>query len=148
MAEVESVADVLEREYAGDTEGEAYHGPALRVLLAGVGAEAAAARPIPSGHTIGEIALHVLAWREQALERLDGRRTDVKDDGWTASPPASEAAWREVLRRLDENQRLLVAKIRSTPPDRLAKAEGFLRFVLHHDLYHAGQIGLLRRGAR
>jgi len=46
MTEVERILDQFRRAF----EGNAWHGPALLELLAGVGAADAAARPITSAH--------------------------------------------------------------------------------------------------
>ena len=141
----ETEAGVFERVHAGDAEGEAYHGPALRVLLRDVSASAACARPLPGAHTIWEILLHLVAWHEWAVGKLDGGDPRVEADGWVVVPDTSEAAWNAARVRLDSSHGRLVARIRALPDERSARVEAALRFILHHDVYHAGQIGLLRR---
>jgi len=131
------------RVYAGDAEGEAYHGPATKTNLKGVTAEMAAARPVAGGHSIGEIVLHLAAWREAMADRLEGRAKAPVED-WPAFPGKETlpAAWEGALARLEASQQRLLAGA----PAAEAKAEEWLRFILHHDLYHSGQIGLLRKG--
>ena len=48
----------LEEQLRRVFEGEAWHGPAVLEVLAGVSVEAAAAHPIPGSHSIWEIVLH------------------------------------------------------------------------------------------
>ncbi len=99
MTEVARIADQLRRAF----RGKAWHGPALRELLADVSAERAAARPIPNAHTIWEIVLHLAAWDDAVLRRLEGRRTDVPDEGdWPPVREVGEAAWGRALDLLDQ----------------------------------------------
>jgi len=68
MEETKRIADQLQRAF----EGEAWHGPSLRELLAEVSAEKAASRPLALAHNIWEIVLHVAAWHGGVKRRLDG----------------------------------------------------------------------------
>lgn len=140
-------AEVFHRVHAGDSEGEAYHGTALRPMLSEISAEVAAARPLPAGHTIWEIVLHLVAWHEWAVEKLNGKDPKVDGDGWVSVSDASAGAWRATRERLDRSHARLVARIRGLTSERPPRAEYVLRFILHHDIYHAGQIGLLRRAS-
>jgi uncharacterized damage-inducible protein DinB len=136
----------LERVHRGDAEGEAFHGRALLPTLRGVSAETAAARPIAAAHTLWEVVLHVIAWREWTTEALRGGRPgDLDADGWTAVADATPAAWSATLARLEASQRALVEAVRALPSPRTPRQDQLVRFVLHHDLHHGGQIGLLRR---
>jgi len=137
------------RVYEGDAEGEAYHGPATKTNLKGVTSERASARPVSGAHSIGEIVLHLLAYREMIAERLEGRPRDgASVEDWPAYPGADSpaAAWEGALGRLESSQRRLLAGVKNVRGDLAEKAEGWARFILHHELYHSGQIGLLRKG--
>src|SRR5439155_22746152 len=128
----------FERVHGGDAEGEAYHGPAMKALLRDVTAATASARPLPGAHTIWEIVLHLVAWHEWAIDKLDGRDPRVESDGWITVADASEASWRAARERLDASHRRLVERIRALPGERTPRQEAALRFILHHDIYHAG----------
>jgi uncharacterized damage-inducible protein DinB len=146
---VRSWADELTRIHAGDADGEAVHGPSLRRLLADVDSDRAAARPLPAGHSIWEVVLHLAAWRERVLARLRGEVAPpmAPADDWPPVPASlAPSAWRDALRRLEATHDALVESLRALAPEREAELEDVLTFLLHHDLYHAGQIGLLRRG--
>jgi hypothetical protein len=140
-------AGVFARSYAGDAEGEAYHGPALRRMLDGVTPAVAAARPIASAHTIWEIVIHLAAWRELVAKALEGRKGTIAHEGWVRVRDEGAPAWREALSRLDASQHRLLRGVQALDPPRMRAHEERLRFLLHHDLYHAGQIGLLRKAA-
>jgi len=150
MAEVKRIADQLKRAY----EGQAWHGPSLKELLAGVTAEQAAARPVAEAHSIWEITLHISAWESAAIERLKGRYVEEPDEGdWPAVEDASESAWQGALAKVESKHMTLRDAIANLDDDKLKTplAEGkqsayyLLHGVIQHTLYHAGQIALLKR---
>jgi hypothetical protein len=132
-------ADLFRRVYEGDAEGEAYHGPALRRLLAGLSPEEAAARPIPRAHSIVEIVHHLAAWLEWTDAALAGRACDLVDDGWAAVDALDAASWQAGLERLDAAYQALRQRLEGQGAGALS------RFALHHLLHHGGQVALLRR---
>jgi uncharacterized damage-inducible protein DinB len=153
MSETRRIADQLKRAF----EGPAWHGPALREVLDGVEAGAAAARPIASAHTIWEIVLHVTAWEDAARRRLAGSRVELSDEqDWPAVTDSSDTAWRAALERLASGNHALrdaIARfddgwLDTVPPARQpVTAYMLMHGVIQHDLYHAGQIALLKKAA-
>jgi uncharacterized damage-inducible protein DinB len=148
--EVERISDQLHRAFYG----EAWHGPAVMVLLNEVGAAKASARPAPKAHTIWEIVNHISAWKDAVRRRLLGE--DVQLDGEMDWPPVkdtTESAWRktlEDLKRRHDNLETVVAGLKESNLDRpWANGKSTIYFLTHgsiqHDLYHAGQIALLIR---
>jgi uncharacterized damage-inducible protein DinB len=149
MSESRRIQDQLRRAF----DGEAWHGPAVREVLAGVSAERAAAHPIPGAHSIWELVIHIGVWEEVALRRVRGetvRPTDAED--WPA-PGSSRADWSSTLTRVEQGHAALVEAIGALPDSQLdASAAGerysiyvLLHGVVQHDLYHAGQIALLKK---
>jgi uncharacterized damage-inducible protein DinB len=150
-AELKRLDDQLRRAL----EGEAWHGPSLLESLAGVSAEQAAARPIAGAHSIWELVLHLGGTYGLVLRRLsgDGRQLTPAED-WPPCPPATEENWQKAVqevRRLDDELRQAV---RGFPEERLHQPlvpevpySAFTQFigVTQHNLYHAGQISLLKR---
>jgi len=151
MSEIEQIVDQLKRAY----EGKAWHGPAVREVLAGVMAEQAARRPLPDAHSIWEITVHIAAWEAFVRRRLEGEViTDVSpQEDWPPVTDTSEAAWKRTLTQLEEGQRRLRQAIAALPESRLGETVpgmGYsvyymLHGVVQHDLYHAGQIALLKK---
>jgi hypothetical protein len=143
------MADELERVWRGDADGEAFHGRALGPTLASVPAAAAGMRASPATHSIREILEHVLAWRAWALARVSGANPgDLENDGWTTLPPPTDAEWADLFRRARDGEDRLLAAVRALS-DAEVERHGFaVRFVLHHDLHHGGQIALLASAAR
>jgi uncharacterized damage-inducible protein DinB len=136
-------------------DGEAWHGPALLEVLSGVDARAAMARPIPNAHTTWEIVLHVSASAELVLSRLRGEaRTLLPEEDWPAPPAiADQAAWEADVRRLTEVHHELIEALSALDASRLDApiVPGFsslyvtLHGLVQHNLYHAGQIALIKK---
>ena len=138
-------------------EKRAWHGPNLRGSLRGVGAAEAAWRPRPDRHNIWEIAVHAAYWKYANWRRLTGEKRGsfpLSGSNWIARPESpTEKSWRADLAVLDEQHRRLRAVIGEIRPARLServpgsphRTETLVYGTAHHDVYHAGQIQLLKR---
>ena len=134
-----------------------WHGPNLRGSLRGMRAAQAAWRPARGRHNAWELAVHAAYWKYAAWRRLTGEERGSfprAGSNWVAAPtPPTDAAWREDLDLLAEcHRRLRAAVARLEDPDLDRRAPGgtetigrLVRGVAAHDLYHAGQIQMLRR---
>ncbi len=130
----------------------AWHGPNLRSALRGVRETDAAWRPGPGRHNIWEVTLHAAYWKHVVRGRLLGSRGAFGERGrnWFARPSAG-ASWRDDVARLVEAHRELREAIASlSGPDLRRRLQGrplahTVRGIAAHDLYHAGQIQLLKR---
>jgi uncharacterized damage-inducible protein DinB len=153
MTEIERILDQLRRAY----EGEAWHGPSVREAIAGVTAEQAHARPLANAHSIWELVHHIAVWEDVGRRRLEGDRAAIEISGpedWPSADDQSEAAWEQARAALDRGHRALVETISRVPESRLDEPilEGMstvyvtLHGVIQHDLYHAGQIAILKKG--
>jgi hypothetical protein len=133
-------------------EKKTWHGPNLKQALKGVSARQAAWRPGPGRHNIWELTLHAAYWKYAVRRRIEGGKRGsfvLKGSNFFARPEkgkATEAAWSADKKLLQQEHRALrtaIAKVLPTP--RGAKFLRQLYGVAFHDLYHAGQIRLLRR---
>lgn len=153
MPEVVRIADQLRRAF----EGDAWHGDSVFQILEGVTAAQAAARPIKSGHSIWELVLHIAAWDRAVLRRMGGVAATVSDaENFPPVRDASEAAWGRALAEMRRVHEELVAAVAVLPDSRLYEmvpgkqgAHYTFYYMLHgvvqHELYHAGQIALLKK---
>jgi uncharacterized damage-inducible protein DinB len=153
MSESKRIADQLHRAYAGG----AWHGPALGELLRGVSAKRASARPLRGAHTIWELVLHITAWKRAVHRRMQGKALSLSPaENFPPMPPATAANWKQALAALRTAQADLHRAVSALPDSRLRKGvpgkRYSLYFMLHglvqHDLYHAGQIALLKKEKR
>ena len=152
--EVAWVHDQVGRGFAGP----AWHGPSVRDVLRDLSATAAAAQPVAGAHSIWELVHHITAWKVFIRRRLQGEViTGVTPaDDWPAVVATADAAWAESLSALDSAHQALLETIAALTPARLgetlASEPGTTETVytsllglVQHDLYHAGQIAILRR---
>jgi DinB superfamily len=137
-----------------------WHGTNLRGSLRGMGAAMASWRPAPGRHNAWEIAVHAAYWKYAAWRRLTGEKRGSfarTGSNWFPSlAPSTEAAWRKDVALLGEYHRQLrVAVVRLEDGDLDRRAPGgtetvgrLVRGIAAHDLYHAGQIQLIKRMMR
>jgi uncharacterized damage-inducible protein DinB len=151
--ELERIEDQLKRAF----EGGAWHGPSVLEVLKDVTASQAAARPLPGAHNIWDLVLHIAAWEDACRRRLEGDRAELSDrEDWRAITDTDEASWEQVKALLIEGYRRLRAAIAATDESRLDEPilPGMpsvyvtLHGVIQHDLYHAGQIAILKKAVR
>jgi len=151
MSEATRIAEQLENAF----QGGAWHGPALLELLADVDAKTAATRPLPNAHSIWELVLHIAAW-DDAVNRRIVFRKPVQLKARKNFPPVvdkSPAGWKKTIAYLQEKHMDLLKTVRGLSDARLRERVPGKRynigFMLHgvaqHELYHAGQIALLKK---
>jgi len=145
----------LEEQLRRAFEGEAWHGPSVLETLGGVSAEQARAHPVPGAHSIWELVLHLGSTYRLVLRRLRGDGTPLTPaEDWPHVPAPTADGWREAIRALRELNEELRRAVRASSVERLDArlvAENpntaYTQFigVTQHDLYHAGQISMLKK---
>jgi uncharacterized damage-inducible protein DinB len=152
-SEAARIADLLRRAF----DGHAWHGPALMELLEDVDAATAAAKPLPTVHSIWELVLHIAAWDGAVHRRIAGHKAQLKGkQNFPPVPEPSEAAWREAVAQAKRTHDALVNTVAGLPDSRLCDRVPGKRYdfyyMLHglvqHELYHAGQIAILKKARR
>jgi hypothetical protein len=138
---------------------KAWHGTTLRGSLRGLGAEEAAWRPAEDRHNIWELTVHAAYWKysvARRLRRLAGGDLEfpLKGSNWFPRPEeAGEKAWKADVDLLGRMHRALREAVAALPDSDLERVpEGSKTSVLDliegialHDIYHAGQIQLIKR---
>jgi hypothetical protein len=135
-----------------------WHGTGLAGALRGVTAEAALWRPGRGRHSIWELTLHLAYWKYAVVRRLIGAPKGGfprAGSDWIAVTDPTDAGWRADVRLLHEQHKALVAAVESFPGSRLDRKvksrwtnRQHILGVAAHDLYHTGQIQLLKKLAR
>ena len=153
MTELDRIRDQFHRVFSGP----AWHGASVLEVLEGISFQEALGRPVPSAHSIGELVRHLIAWRTLVVHRLKGddghKVTDSLD--WPGAA-GTEAEWQEDLEQLRSTQRELMLLLGRFNPELLDRQVpgsdvgwyALFHGLLQHDLYHLGQIGLLRKALR
>jgi uncharacterized damage-inducible protein DinB len=157
MTEADRIVDLSRRVITG----EPWHAGSLADLLADVTATDAAAHPVPGAHSIWEIVLHMTGWIGEVRARIEGAEAGTPPAGdWPAVGKASDARWDEARDAFFAAADALEATIATIGPADLDRpvvdrresesGEGASRYlsahgIIHHSIYHAGQIALLKR---
>ena len=153
-SEVDRIRDQFRRAF----DGEAWHGPSVLTILNGVTALQAAAHPIPGAHSIWELTMHIEAWERACLRRLNGDPAQLTDEeDWQPINDTSDAAWERTKQQLVDTHRELLDTIARVDESRLnepiitnstapfSSVYVTLHGGVQHDLYHAGQIAILKK---
>jgi hypothetical protein len=128
-----------------------WHGTNLRGSLRGMSAADAAWRPAPGRHNAWELCLHAAYWKYTVRRRLATEKRGsfaLSGSNFFARPGADgagEAAWKKDVALLVAEHRKLRRAIASASPAVLKANLARIRGIAAHDLYHAGQIQVLKR---
>jgi uncharacterized damage-inducible protein DinB len=156
MTETFRLADQIRRAF----EGSAWHGDSVLELLADVNARTASAKPIKEAHSIWEILLHIAAWDDAVTRRIAGTAVTLTDaQNFPAITDAGEAAWGQAIETTKKTHHELIRSVAAFPDSRLGeqvpgKTQNYYNFyylfsgIVQHELYHAGQIALLKKAAK
>ena len=151
--EVQQLLSILDQAY----DRRSWHGTNLRGSIRGVSARQAGWRPGPERHNIWELVVHAAYWKYVAWRRFTGQRRGsfpLKGSNWFQRPQdASEQGWRADVALLDQMHRSLRASVEHLSANELSRTPKgstisnafILSGVAAHDLYHAGQIQLLKK---
>jgi uncharacterized damage-inducible protein DinB len=151
--EIRLLAEVVEHAF----RGRGWHGTTLTGALRGVSPTEALWRPGAKRHNIWELVLHAAYWKYAVRRRLVGSGIGGfprSPSNWPAIPTRPDAAqWRADVRLLGRTHNALLEAVEGFPVRRLrARAPGrkwtyreLIHGVAAHDLYHTGQIQLIKR---
>ena len=130
-------------------DGPAWHGPSVMEALKDV-SQISASKKISGSHSIIELVLHMATWRDFATKRLSGDNLYEVSD--TDNFPKT-TYWTMALDKLRESQAKLLAALKTFPEDKLFTIVAtrnydfytLLHGIIQHDIYHTGQIVLLKK---
>jgi len=151
MNPLEHIADQFTRTYAGET----WHGDPIKRILQDIDPQQAFRKPSQNVHSLWEIILHIIAWEKVVLKSLQGAAYTMlhDEDDWPLAKEPSSEAWQATLKVLEETTETLRTLIAAFPETKLHEqvpGQNFtfymaLHGVIHHNLYHAGQIAILKK---
>jgi uncharacterized damage-inducible protein DinB len=150
MTEISRIIDQMDRAL----NGEAWHGPHLEELLKDVSAQQASAHPVKGAHSIWELVNHIAAWNLILASRASGSAVNVTtEQDWPQVTDTSAASWKKALEDLRSARAKLrgnVEKMNDAQLDNIAPGKDHSLYVMlhggvQHDLYHAGQIAVLKK---
>ena len=138
-------------------EKKAWHGPNLRGSIRGLDLSEVSWRPAPGRHNIWEMVVHCAYWKYVVRRRIFGEKRGsfpLKGSNWFVRPATmTPKAWRDDIALLEDMHRRLLAAIVGLSPKDLNRVPrgstvsnaAIISGIAAHDVYHAGQIQLLKR---
>jgi hypothetical protein len=155
-----SSVDLLLRLIDQGYDHKAWHGPNLRGSIRGVEPPMAAWRPGAGRRCIWEIVVHAAYWKYTVRRRLLGEKRGsfaLKGSNWFPRPvTVSDQSWEEDVALLGQTHRSMRAAVAALSPADLEVTPAgskvsnldLIAGIAAHDVYHAGQIQLLKRLAQ
>lgn len=145
MESIKNISKIVERVY----NGKPWHGPSIMDVLTDVD-ETRARKKIGESHSIVQLVQHMTAWRNFVTKRLLGDTEYELTDNQNFPP---EKDWASALKSLDESQTALLKAINSLEAVKLHETVSnrkydffiLLHGIIHHDIYHIGQIQLIKK---
>jgi hypothetical protein len=154
MSEIEVIILQLEQAF----QRRSWHGPNLMGSIRGLKAADAAWRPAPGQHNIWELIVHAAYWKYAVYRRFSGSARGsfpLKGSNFFTRPEqkTTDAALKADIKLLKEQHGMLVETMAGFNASRLGSKPKGSEFTFcdlaigaaAHDLYHAGQIQLLKR---
>ncbi|MEZ4803796.1 MAG: DinB family protein [Gelidibacter sp.] len=123
-------------------------------VLEPLSADQAKERVIPNCNTIWEITNHMISWRKNVLQRVNGKiLTTPSNNYFEPVKDTSEKAWSETLQSLEKTQRewmFFLNNLKSSQFEAVYEVNQMTYYehiqgILQHDAYHLGQIVLLSK---
>jgi uncharacterized damage-inducible protein DinB len=147
MSEIDRIVRSLEKTY----DKFPWYGPSIIETLKDIDASITT-KKVGATHSIIELVLHMTSWRTFATKRLQGDNNYEVNDDLNFPAPGS---WDEALNAFRHSQAGLIEAAKKFPEERLgelvpSKTQKYTYYTLlhgieQHDIYHAGQIMLIRR---
>jgi uncharacterized damage-inducible protein DinB len=153
--QVDQLLAILARAY----DHRSWHGTNLRGSIRGVDPALAALRPARGRHNIWELVVHAAYWKYAVWRRLTGEKRGsfpLEGSNWFPRPApggADEKAWRRDVALLGRMHAQLLEAVSALSDRDLARVPRgsmvshfeLVAGVAAHDVYHAGQIQILKR---
>ncbi len=154
-AEIDVLLEMIDQAF----DRRAWHGTNLRDAVRGVTAKEAAWRPGKGRHNVWELVVHAAYWKYTVRRRLLGEKRGsfpLEGSNWFPRPEpgkATEAAWKKDIALLVETHKSMRAAVAVLSPRELDTrprgtkfdTRGLVVGIAAHDLYHTGQIQIIKR---
>ncbi len=150
MSESKRISNLYQSIYNGNPWLEV----TLSHTLENVTAEQAYRKINPNLNTIWEIVNHLIQWRRNILQRMQGETIVTPDHNYFVPVlDPSEAAWAQSLQTLAKSQEAWNAFFEDFNDEDLAKIYAnnghtyyeHIHGIIQHDVYHLGQIVILKK---
>ena len=140
--------------------GKPWIGSTFDSRLKGIDSDSAFERPLEDMHSVAEIFSHLTFWRKEAILKIKtgtGSKTDECEENWLTNEALRAKGWARIKSEHDQSLSELMDLLREKDDAFLDQAyydtdfKGIFKYsflingMLHHDLYHLGQLGTITR---
>jgi uncharacterized damage-inducible protein DinB len=154
-----SVSEDLQQNLQQVLSGNHWYGSPVYTIIGDVSFEAAFQKPLGSVHNIAGILLHIIAWTEEVIDRLNGMDAQQPTSGdWPDPGIPDEQKWHNYVNDFKLVNLNLLGTIENLPDENWYNLvngtvendpgttyEALVRGLIQHHIYHAAQIALLNR---
>jgi len=132
----------------GFFNGDASYGDPAMKILEGITSESAMKRPDKDTHSAVELLAHIVGWEDVYLKRFQGDTKATIDQNmsfdWKRTDKNEKTAWRSLTFAFEKNHDQLVSLLENGKTDAQTK-EKLVNDIMEHDIYHLGQIALIKK---
>lgn len=156
-----TTTEKLTQELANVLSGAPWYGDPVYTIIEKVTFETAYEKPEHAAHNIAEIVLHMLAWTEEVIDRMNGLPSGVPTSGdWPPTGNPDQQKWQNYVNDLKLVNVNLLGVMRDFPEEQWSEPindernrelgagvtyEALMNGLIQHHVYHSGQIALLTR---
>jgi uncharacterized damage-inducible protein DinB len=154
-----TTAEKLQQELENVLSGRPWYGSSVYSIIDNVIFETAYEKPPGSVHNIAEIVLHMVAWTEEVMDRMNGITAGLPSSGdWPRTSAPDEQKWQNYVNDLKLVNVNLLGIIPDFPEEKwnepiddkrgdrpVVTYEDLVNGLIQHHIYHSGQIAILNR---
>jgi uncharacterized damage-inducible protein DinB len=154
-----TTAEKLSKQLSDVLSGNPWHAESVYSIIEKVSFEAAYEKPTGSVHNIAEIVLHMVAWTEEVMDRMNGMTAGIPTSGdWPETGIPDEQKWQNYVDDLKLVNVNLMGIIQNFEEEKWMKPiddkrgdrpvityEDLITGLIQHHIYHSGQIAILTR---
>ncbi len=111
-------------------------------------------QPLPAKHSVAEILWHVIYWKTILIKTIQGdmefRKKTEKDYNFLPLETLKQKGWNNLVVEFKQSQESLISLLNAKNDEFLEeefksgyKFDYIIEGLIHHDIYHLGQIGLV-----
>jgi uncharacterized damage-inducible protein DinB len=150
---VKLLTEKIEKVYNGNP----WYGNSIKSVLNDIDPKIAFTKAARNVHTIAELVVHIIAWREFVISKIksdnDFKITQKLSFDWKRIDRNEKTAWKSLLNALEKNQHEILTTLKKLDDDflklpvsrRRYNVEFLIEGGIQHDIYHLGQISLLKK---
>ena len=154
-----TTSEKINLEFEKVLSGRPWYGLPVYDIISKVTFEAAYEKPPGSVHNIAEIVLHMIAWTEEVMDRMNGLTAGVPSSGdWPETGAPDEQKWQNYVNDLKLVNVNLQGLIQNFPEEQwnepiddkrgdrpVVTYEQLVNGLIQHHIYHSGQVAILNR---